>query len=188
MLRVWRPSGEEVASFPISSFRDVSELKRHLHMLLGAPRFRQRVLDGGAVLDDDTQLASIADVQLVLLPFCQSSAEDANLFIEAVDRNHGRTVEDMLRRCHNPNMTAARFRYDDLSPIHAAAKAGHPSMVSLLLEAGAHADDQRALFCSARAGDTRVLRLLFLGDQKTYEGGPVPLFYESLYDLLYNII
>ncbi|CAE7474445.1 Ank2 [Symbiodinium microadriaticum] len=163
MLRVWRPSGEEVASFPISSFRDVYELKRRLHMLLGVPRIRQRVLDGGAVLDDDTQLASIADVQLVLLPLCQSSAEDAELFIQAVFRDHRRTVFDMLRRCHNPNMTA-RFRNEHLSPIHAAAKAGHPSMVSLLLEAGAQdisdTGDQLALADSASRGTTRVLRLL----------------------------
>ncbi|CAE7642409.1 ASZ1 [Symbiodinium sp. CCMP2456] len=163
MLRVWRPSGEEVASFPISSIGDVYELKRHLQMLLGVPRIRQRILDGGAVLDDDAQLASISDVQLVLLPLCQASAEDAELFIQAVFRDYGRTVEDMLRRCHNPNLTA-RFRNQHLSPIHAAATAGHPSMVSLLLEAGAQdisdTGDQLALAAAASGGHTRVLRLL----------------------------
>ena len=163
MLHVWRPSGEEAARFPISSIRHVCELKQRLQEILGVPRIRQRILDGGVILGDTFQLASTTDVQLVLLPLCQVSAEDAEIFIQAVFRDCGHTVEDMLRQCHDPNLTA-RFRNQHLSPIHAAAKAGHPSMVSLLLEAGAQdvsdTGDQLALVAAVAGGHTRVLRLL----------------------------
>ncbi|CAE7551011.1 ANKS1A [Symbiodinium sp. CCMP2592] len=163
MLHVWRPSGEEAATFPIESVRNVHELKKRLQELLKVPRIQQRILDGGVVLEDNAQLASTADVQLVLLPLRQVSAEERDFFIQAVFRDYRPTVDDMLRSCHDPNLTG-RFRDQHLSPIHAAAKAGHPSMVSLLLEAGAQdvsdAGHQPALAAALERGDTRVLRLL----------------------------
>ena len=160
MLHVWKPSGEEAASVPISKVSCVQQLKQHLHMLLGVPRFRQRIVHEDVALDDDAQLASITDVQLVVLHI---SEKDAVYFLKAVSCNSHVHVVEMLQKQHDPNLSA-HYWNEHLTPLQAAAKEGHTGMVSLLLEAGAHDvsdnGEQVALAAASRAGHREVVSLL----------------------------
>ena len=84
MLRIWSAmSGKELASIPAEKVDDVRALKLLLHSEHGLPaRFRQRLVylnsvsDG--VLDDFVKLDSPMDLQLVLIPYVQSSQIDAD--------------------------------------------------------------------------------------------------------------
>ncbi|CAE7882172.1 ANKRD50, partial [Symbiodinium necroappetens] len=162
MLHVWWPSGEEAACVSISHADRVQQLKQRLHMLLRVSRFLQRIVHGNVILDDDAQLASITDAQLVVLPFLSTSEQGANNFLRAVRENSHFLVMNMLQMQHDPN-TAAHSRNEHLTPIEAAAKEGHTGMVSLLLEAGAQDAfdaDQVALAAASRAGHREVVSLL----------------------------
>ncbi|CAE7550951.1 mhkB [Symbiodinium sp. CCMP2592] len=160
MLHVWRPSGEQVASIPTRKVGRVHDLKQHLDTLLGVPRFRQRIVHEDAVLDDDAQLASITDVQLVVLHI---SERDAKYFLKAVSGNSHVHVVEMLQKQHDPNL-AAHYWGRHLTPLQAAAEAGYVSMVMLLLESGAHdvsdSGEQVALAAASRAGHREVVSLL----------------------------
>ncbi|CAE7943968.1 Ankyrin repeat and KH domain-containing protein mask [Symbiodinium microadriaticum] len=162
MLHVWLPSGEEAACVSISHADRVQQLKQRLHMLLRVSRFLQRIVHGNLILDDDAQLASITDVQLVVLPFLSTSEQGAHNFLRAVRENSHVLVVSMLQMQHDPN-TAAHSRNEHLTPIETAAKEGHTGMVSLLLEAGAQDAfdaDQVALAAASRAGHREVVSLL----------------------------
>ena len=97
-LRVWRPSGEEAASVPISdNMKRVHQLKEHLHMLLGVPQLQQRIVHGNVILHDDSQLDSVRDVQLVVLPpSCNTSELDAARFLGAVYHNQRCLVHERV--------------------------------------------------------------------------------------------
>ena len=83
MLRIRSVSGEvetiELASFLESRAegRDpVRELKRHLQILCGQPRFRQRLafLDDGALANEnDAHILRAGEAQLVILSFSSAS-------------------------------------------------------------------------------------------------------------------
>ena len=162
MLHVWRPSGEEAASIPISTVGRVHQLKQHLDTLLGVPGFRQRILHGNRILDDNAQLASITDVQLVV---SHISERDAVKFIKAVYCNSHVCVVEMLQNQHDPNLAARwSFLNRHLTPLQACVERGPVSMVMLLLEAGAKdvsdRGDQVALAAASRAGHREVVSLL----------------------------
>ena len=84
------------------------------------------------ILDDDTRLASIGDVQLVVLPFIKSSEEDAGRFIRSVYGDSDYLAVDLLQERHDPNL-AADFINERLAPIQAAAKEGHRRIIRLLI-------------------------------------------------------
>lgn len=48
----------------------VKELKRFLGIRLGCSRFRQRLLGDGKKLSDETLLAGLESLQLIVLDFC----------------------------------------------------------------------------------------------------------------------
>ena len=126
----------------------------------GVPQLQKRIVHGNVILHDDSQLDSVRDVQLVVLPpSCNTSELDAARFIGAVYHNDVWCMSGFLQRGHDPNR-AATFRNERLTPIHAAVKAGHQQMVTMLLEAGARDVDHRALDAAATAGHLGILRLL----------------------------
>ncbi|CAE7800344.1 unnamed protein product [Symbiodinium sp. CCMP2592] len=156
-VRVWRLSGEEAAIVAISeNLSRVHHLKQHLQLLLGVPRFRQRVLHGNVILDDYKLLGSNLDLQLVVLPFITTSERDADRFIRSV--YSGYLVGHMLQNRHDPNL-AVDFFNERLTPIQAAAKQGHRRSVSLLLEAGG--DRNGALRAALGAGQVQIVRMLW---------------------------
>ena len=74
MLRVKMLSGEELARVPLQDgLCDVKGLKRLLHQQHGLPpRFSQRLLFRGQILDDATKLDFPMELELVLLSYCAS--------------------------------------------------------------------------------------------------------------------
>ena len=131
MLHVWRPSGEQAACIAISKVSRVHELKQHLDTLLGVPRFRQRIVHEDVALDDDAQLASITDVQLVVLHI---SEKDAVYFLKAVSCNSHVHVVEMLQKQHDPNLPA-HYWNERRTPLQAAAERGYVTgfLLSLLI-------------------------------------------------------
>ena len=84
MLNVWLTSGEMLAEFPVHGLTDVKSLKQDLRRKCGVPRFRQRLLNAGALMEDSTRLLSAMDVQLILLPFISASADQRDELIDSI--------------------------------------------------------------------------------------------------------
>ena len=78
MLSVRWLSGKELAQVPrLDELGDVKGLKRHLHQLRGLPpRFRQRILLHGQILDDATKLELLMELELILLSYCAGPKPD----------------------------------------------------------------------------------------------------------------
>ena len=84
MLHIRMLSGEEVTSIPVEEVSTVQELKRRLHQLHGLPpRFRQRLLCQGSMMDDADKLDSSLDLELVLCPFSGASLTQREELITA---------------------------------------------------------------------------------------------------------
>ena len=146
MLPVHLLSGEEVAVVPLEEvvrddFCTVRHLKRYLCCAYGLPpRFQQRILHDGAVLDDETccfRLASPFSVQLILLPFVEATPEQIDNFLEAARQGESSEVERHLLLPHDPDLIPQRRR---ARALYQASCDGHAGVVSLLLEAGANKD------------------------------------------------
>ena len=90
----------------VSSIRDV---KQRLHQLYGLPpRFRQRLILGGANLDDAASLDSPLDLELVVLSFSSPSDTEADDLPTAVRHGsveqvgclaHDRAIRGVLVSC-----------------------------------------------------------------------------------------
>eukprot|EP00439_Symbiodinium_sp_Y106_P013847 s3864_g1.t7 len=150
-----------VSSEDRESFRDVRALKRFLQPLCGLPRFRQRLLyDGQVMQDDDAVPAAPGEVQLVLLNFCKPDPEsEAELhdaaFVGSIPR-----VEAVLQRPEDPNADGIGD-----SPLTAAAYSGQIDVVRLLLEARADTglpedESQTPLEAASELGYQDIVRLL----------------------------
>ncbi|CAE7573519.1 mask [Symbiodinium sp. CCMP2456] len=136
LVRVWKTSGEEIASLPVDELSDVKALKRYLEPLCGTPRFRQRLLNDGVMLDDGAVLNSPLDLQLVLLRFSDASDNmDANLS-KAAEEGLEALVEEILGRPRDPDFLGS----ETLPALWVASQRGHDSIVRLLLEAKANKD------------------------------------------------
>ena len=163
MLRVWRLSGEQLASVPTEELTDGKALKRHLQVQCGLSRFRQELLHNGTVLNDETSLQSPLDLQLVLLPFSSTSQPQADKFAAAAASGHDLQVEQFLQQRQDPNV------FDNalgLSALYVAAMYGQVPVVRLLLEAradvkrGTRRNDNTPLAVAARYGWLEVVDLL----------------------------
>ncbi|CAE7235362.1 rsph10b, partial [Symbiodinium sp. CCMP2592] len=98
MLRITNLSGTHLANIPLVELSDVKALKQQLHKQHGLPpRFRQRILDEGKVLDDGIKLespallevtsSSVMDLQVLILEFCEASEEQKDQLWDAADEN-----------------------------------------------------------------------------------------------------
>ena len=141
-LRVWNVSGEEVAAIPVEELSTVKELKHHLSPLCKVPRFKQRLLHAGAVLEDGDKLASPLDVQLVLQGFCPASVEQVRQLATAAEEGLQCQVEELLNRPLDPNVEE-----HDRTALQRASEQGHEDIVCLLLEAGADKDCTSPQMC-----------------------------------------
>ena len=152
MLHVWKASGELLLATAVNEQYDIRTLKRQLHKLSGIPRFRQRLLKDGAVLEDAAQLDGPADLQLLLLPFCSTTYEQVIELHEAVANGKVSVLEQILQRPQNPDLQledgsdwdrdeeGIHFNIYRHAPLTVASGAGATELVQLLLEAGADKD------------------------------------------------
>ena len=143
MLQVRMLSGEAVASIPaeeLEELSDISGLKKRLSQLQGlAPRFRQRLLLRGEILEETATLHSPMGMHLVCLPFADVSQSQVNDLAAAAERGSYATVESMLQLPQDPDLPDV----NGCTALRRASHAGHLRIVRLLLEAGAskHAAD-----------------------------------------------
>ena len=153
-LRVWSVSGE-LAEIPLEGLSDVKSLKRQLQLqgFCGVPRFQQRLLRDGVLLDDAEPLGLQAELQLVIVPYRDTTFAAREMFGEAIKSTWLSAVETLLRRPHDPNL-----RCEDKTYMQWACLNGNMDVINLLLEAGA--DIQGALPFAAAKGHRQVVQLL----------------------------
>ena len=163
MIHVWGVSGEELALVPVAEIGDVRTLKRRLQKAHGFPRFRQRLLCDGSILDDAALLDSPVHLHLVVLPYPEPhiAQESADELVAAVAFTWVSEVERILGGPQDPNLADARGS----RPLVIAGSNGRVELVRLLLEAMADAnladgDGDRALICAANEGCEDIVRLL----------------------------
>lgn len=163
-------SGECVATVEEEEFQQMLDtsgatvlaLKRHLSGRIGKPRFRQRLLCGERELEDEDEISSALEAQLVLLGFWPSEAKEDEEFITACAENDLTVLERLLKKPQCPDTSDI----DGWPALHTAAAAGHEDCVSMLLEARADQDkaaleDSSApLHWAAGHGHLGVARLL----------------------------
>ena len=161
-LHVWMVSGSEVASIPKEELSDVRSLKQRLQTLSGLPRFRQGLLLGGRVLDD-SEILQTSDLQLVLLPYAETSQHEEDKLAASAAFGCFSEIERMLLQRHDPNVVDSTL---GLSPLYYASERGHLEIVRLLLEACADADygarrhDITPLLAASRNGRVDIAKLL----------------------------
>ena len=152
ILRVFQTSGEELTSISADKVGSVQELKRRLHGFCGVPRFRQRLLHEGVVLEIGMRLESSMDIQLVLLNFCEATEEQEEELIAAADSCNAARVEQILQRPQSPDTSL-----EAMTPLGSACSNGDLDTALLLLEARADVD-------AADIGDdTPLLKAAFQG-------------------------
>ena len=159
MLHVWWASGEQLAALPGEEVREVRCLKRKLQKLCGASRFRQRLLHDGLQLEDGIVLQSPMDIQLVVLPFAETSYLQAYRLLEECASGDTLALEAILQRPQDPNFALGT------GSLSAPAENGHVEVVRSLLEAGADKDapnegGESPLWTASSQGHVEIVRLL----------------------------
>mmetsp|Transcript_8221 Transcript_8221/g.19668 ORF Transcript_8221/g.19668 Transcript_8221/m.19668 type:complete len:237 (-) Transcript_8221:16-726(-) len=163
MLRITLLSGKEVTSLPLSEQSDVKALKKRLQEQHGLPpRFRQRLLHEGSVVDDVASFDSLRDLQVLILPFAETSERHRKMLMDAACNGWAEAeVEALLQLPMDPDARGT----DDRSPLMWASLFGYVDVALLLLEAGADADwcdhdGDTALMYAATNGHAQVVKLL----------------------------
>ncbi|CAE7845041.1 ANK1 [Symbiodinium microadriaticum] len=142
MLRVrLMSSGLLVLTLSAEEFDDLTEkdgssvktLKLHLSSLTGQPRFRQRLLQGGSILQEDAQLSLPTDLSLVLLTFAVPEADCLRKLSEAISNDDEKGVESFLQKPCDPNCAVM-----DVACLSLAAYHGSLKSAKLLVEARAN--------------------------------------------------
>ena len=103
------------------------------------------------------------DIQLIVMPFIESSREQTRQLTDAAMNNDLPTLERLLQRPQNPNHAAVDFDFN--TPLVAAAAHGRLEAVHMLLEACADKDLRSveggtAMYAASRKGHLEVVRLL----------------------------
>ena len=189
MLRVCAVSGSEVAALGIEELEvpDVRSLKRHLHKLLGTPRFRQRLFCEGRSMEEDETLDAPADIQLVLLPFIQTSQAQERELMNVAFKGDELQMEQILQRPQEPRVYGSFG--PGAQPLQTACGKGHLNIARLLLEAGANCVEIWGAFCPFAEAvfqnrvDEEILRLLVKtscsSNSKFLEGTGSTLLHEA---------
>ena len=114
-------------------------LKQHLHASGGPPRFRQRLLHQGEVLDDDACLHADMSIQMVVLPFVARNddwlQQENEMFSVIVDGTAG--FEKLLNLPVDPDFRVHGL-FVNTTFLHCAAEKGYDEIVRLLAEAEAN--------------------------------------------------
>ena len=132
---------------------EVRSLKHRLQKLCGVSRFRQRLLHDGVQLEDGIVLHSPMDIQLVVLPFAQTSYLQAYRLLEECASGDTLALEALLQRPQDPNFTLGK------GPLCAPAESGHMEVLRLLLEAGADMDLPKAVKALVGRHARRAMRI-----------------------------
>eukprot|EP00439_Symbiodinium_sp_Y106_P065122 s903_g10.t1 len=126
--------------------------------LCGVSRFRQRLLSGGESLEDDARFTVPIDLQLLVLPFCNTTIEEVEDFVDLVAHGQVEEVEQVLQRPQDPNLKPDSYFE---RPIWFAAVSDKVDVLRLLLEAGAEVGPrERPLLAAAEVGRVEVVRVL----------------------------
>ena len=105
MLHITLLSGEDLTSIPCAELSDVKTLKQRLHHQHGLPpRFRQRLLREGSILDDALELDSPMDLQVLTLPFSEVSETQDRLY-EASRCGPAAEAGELAVLKHSPHST-----------------------------------------------------------------------------------
>ncbi|CAE7871385.1 unnamed protein product, partial [Symbiodinium microadriaticum] len=166
MLRITLLSGEDLTSIPCAELSDVQALKQRLHHQHGLPpRFRQRLLHEGNILDDAFELDSPMDLQVLTLPFSEASDTQRDRLYEASGSGPAAEVESLLHVPADPDTVDVELDMLPGSPLMSASSLGRLDVVKLLLEAKAQVDltdgsGATALIYAAINGHAGVLQFL----------------------------
>ena len=102
-------------------------------LLTGKPRFRQRLLQGGCILQDDAELSLPMCLSLVVLAYGAPSAQRLADFREAVASDNSKVVEEVLLQPQDPDLILPGGK----TGLCLAAEHGSMRSGKLLLEAKA---------------------------------------------------
>ena len=140
MLCVRMASGAEVAQLPLEEAGTVRELKQRLQQFCGMPRFRQRILSGSSLLEDDAKLTSSMDLTLALQSFAEVSLNLIAELLSVAEMGRVSEMEAILQGPQDPNPELSMEFYPEEeyeTPLVLASSQGHMETVGLLLEAEA---------------------------------------------------
>ena len=166
MLRIWRPSGQELTALSAEEFRDADAVKKHLRELYGFPVYLQQLLHAGKNLADDFSLDNGMDLQVVLLTISGFSHSGHSARIAAQDLADAARRNDVnMVRCLLDAGADKEFRVGDKTALMLASELGHLEVVHLLLEARADTDSwdnfgRTALLHASESGHLAIVRLL----------------------------
>ena len=98
------------------------------------------------------------DLQLLVLPFCNTTIEEVEDFVDLVAHGQVEEVEQVLQRPQDPNLKPDSYFE---RPIWFAAVSDKVDVLRLLLEAGAEVGPrERPLLAAAEVGRVEVVRVL----------------------------
>ena len=145
----------------------VGALKRHLSQK-GLPRFRQKLFDNGysyrVDLRDDEELEAPMDLHVVAMDFCETSAQQVQDLIDAVEHLDNAIIEEILKRPQNPDYVN---NIGDETPLYKAVDGVRDlSVARLLMKAGADPhcpsgpNGDTPFMAAIRSGSLPMLKLL----------------------------
>ena len=179
---MFKASGEEVFRIGFAQFVAMFHgpdraraFKCHIQPSCGQPRFKQRLLH----LDD--QFSDDLNMQLILLPFEESSQEQIQQLQAAARDNNLQVMEQLLQRPQDPDLEIG----GEPPALHIACRRGQTEAVRLLLEA--NADKDRAcmdhgytpISWACPAGCVEVVALLLEANADNEKGSAPPLYVAS---------
>mmetsp|Transcript_26575 Transcript_26575/g.63381 ORF Transcript_26575/g.63381 Transcript_26575/m.63381 type:complete len:229 (-) Transcript_26575:141-827(-) len=140
-------------------------LKAYLAPLLGASRFRQRLLvDDREVQDGESweELGCPSQLQVLVLPYRSEAPKD---LMDAVKQGDESEVTAALENLLDPNleMLISDHDFQCFTPLYCAALQGRLDLIQLLLEGGAHVDQggfSTPLAVAAQKGHLHVVQYL----------------------------
>ncbi|CAE7866986.1 ANK1 [Symbiodinium microadriaticum] len=189
MWRVYLASGDllvvHIEDLPHAVWPpSVRVLKQHLGALCGQPRFKQRLLRDGILLEDSELLETSLDLQLVVLPFSETTQAQCRGLMQAIVNNYAQEVESILQRPQDPDLISKPGSSPEPSALHLALQLRRVDIVGLLLEAWADVDkpDLRGsspLFKAVDIHHLEVVQALLLARadaDKANLRGETPLF------------
>ena len=168
MLCIQSLSGQEVAAYDRDELARLEEsagsavrgIKRQLESSVMFSRFRQILLRGDEVLEEDACLELPLVLQLVISEYREPEAGKLPQLLSALARDAAREVDAWLRRPHDPDLV-----HEGQTGLLRAASSGAVDCVRLFLEAGADREKPAGngatpLVEASRRGFIEIVRLL----------------------------
>ena len=163
MIRVWRVSGEELATIPAEELSDVVSLQRQLRAKHGMPVSLQNLLHDGRKLSEQDKIGVPLELQLILATCVQGTERKAAQELhEAASAGEVEVVRLLLRSGVDKDFTDSST---GSTALISASGNGHVEVVRMLLQGGAAKDvanrfGNTALINASGNGHAEVARLL----------------------------